>query len=321
VKHFKLTVIPGLAAVGALMALMFVVLASGTGSLGRIIHTQNSLYNKIFVYQEGSVRSLRFGKREPLIVQSRVDLANPRRHVHEYTTLAFAALLYNPEPERALVVGLGGGVIPRDLRHYFPDLKIDVAEIDPAIPEIAKEYFLFETDEELAVHVMDGRVFVKRLLRREEVPQYELIVLDACTSEYIPFHLMTREYLEELKGILADDGALVSNAIYSNRLAEAQFRTFETSFRRCQVYVGQRSTNAMLVAPGPGVEPITPEEAAERAEKLQEEHEFAFDIRRVAGRLRPDLKPDPEAPILTDDRAPVNRLRHQDLPEGSDWSE
>ncbi len=318
-KRLHLPVLAVRVAAGALLMLGLVVLVASGASLGRVIYTQNSLYNRIFVYERGSVRSLRFGRRDPLIVQSRVDLQNPRRHVHEYTTLAFGALLYNPRPRRVLVVGLGGGVIPREMRHYFPEAEIDVAEIDPAIPAIAERFFGFETDEKLQVHVVDGRVFVKRLLLRKEVPRYDLIVLDACTSEYIPFHLMTKEYLEELKGILADDGVLASNAIYTYRLAEAQLKTFMAAFEHCQVYVGERSTNAMLIAPGPALEPLPSREAVQRAEQLQEKHRFAFDLRQVSRRLRTDLKPDPDAPILTDDRAPVNRLRHQELPGGSDW--
>jgi spermidine synthase len=274
------------------------------------VHQQNSLYQRIYVYREGSVVSLRFGRRTR-VVQSKVDLENPHRHVHEYTTLCFAGLLYNPEPERMLVLGLGGGVIPREMRHYFPDLHIDVAEIDPAIPPIAKKYFGFRTDEDLNVHVSDGRMFIRQQLRQEDTQKYDYIVLDAYAGDFIPFHLTTREFMQQVREILADDGVVVANVIYNNKWADSELKTFQTVFERCQVFLGDRSTNAILVAPGPELEPLSRREAVLRASELQLEHEFSFDLRDVARRLTPAVTPGPGARVLTDDRAPVNWLRAQ----------
>ena len=42
-------------------------------------------------------------------MQSQVNLSNLRQHMLEYTMLAFCGLLYNSEPERMLMLGLGGG--------------------------------------------------------------------------------------------------------------------------------------------------------------------------------------------------------------------
>lgn len=280
-------------------------------SASGLIYKKNSLYHQILVYRYGSIVTLQFGKRRPMIIQSQVDVSNPRRHVQEYTVLAFCGLLYNPEPERVLVVGLGGGVIPREMRHYFPDLEIDVAEIDPEIPSVADTFFGFREDDKLKVHVADGRVFIRKQLRRDPVPKYDIVILDACTSDYIPFHLMTREFLQEVKGVLADDGVVVANAFYDNRLFDAQWETFLAVFGRCQVFFGAYSTNAMLVAGGPAAPTLTVGEAAKRATALHSRHEFVFDLRSVARQLRPNARPGPRAQVLTDDQAPVNWLRAQ----------
>ncbi len=298
----------------AALAAAGVLLAPGAGAeyFGRLIHQENSLYHRIFVYQQGERVTLRFGAQDQRFIQSQVDLGAPRRHVNEYTAMAFAGLLYNPEPERVLVLGLGGGVIPRDLRHYYPEARIDVAEIDPAVPPIARRYFGFRTDERLQVHVMDGRVFAKRQLARDPAPKYDLVVLDAYRGDYVPFHLMTREFLQELRGVLAADGVVVSNVITTNRLFDAELKTFLAVFGRCQVYVGSYSTNAMLIGPGPEAPTLGVAEAARRAEGLQRARGFAFDMRWVAGRLSLGVRPDPRAQVLTDDRAPVNWLREQE---------
>ena len=226
----------------------------------------------------------------------------------EYTELAFCGLLYEPEPKKILVLGLGGGVIPREMHHYMPEIEIDVVEIDPEVPLIAKRFFGFHQDDKLRVHVADGRMFIKRQLGREPVPKYDIVILDAFNSDYIPFHLMTKEFLEEVKGVLGEDGVVIANVFYSNRLFDAEFETFLAVFGGCQVFLGAYSDNAMLAAPG---RMLSIKEASARAKMLQRKHNLAFDILTVARRLLPDARPDKHAKVLTDDQAPVNWLRTQ----------
>jgi spermidine synthase len=279
--------------------------------LGRLVYSKDSLYHQILVYQSGSVVALRFGMRHPEQIQSMVDTKDLARHMLEYTTLSFCGLLYQPQPKRALVLGLGGGVIPRDLRHYYPELKVDVAEIDPDIPPVAERFFSFRADDNLVVHVSDGRVFVRKQLHLDPVPKYDLVVLDAFIGDYIPFHLMTREFLTELRGILAPDGVVVANVFYDNRLFDAELKTFADVFGPCQAFFGVTSVNAMIVAGGPKLQTLTAEEAAKRAATLQAAHQFTFDMRTVAARLRLDVVPQARAMLLTDDQAPVDSLRWQ----------
>ena len=297
--------------VAAFCQLLFVSVVVARG-FGRLIHKKNSLYHRIFVYRRGPVVTLQFGKRNLVQVQSQVNLSNLRKHMLEYTRLAFCGLLYAPEPKRMLVLGLGGGVIPREMHHYLPALEIHVVEIDPEIPLIAKRFFGFRQDDKLRVHIADGRMFIKKQLRRDPVPKYDIVILDAFNSDYIPFHLMTKEFLEEVKGVLAEDGVVIANVFYSNRLFDAEFKTFLAVFGRCQVFFGAYSTNAMLVSPGPTSPMLTIKEAVGRARMLQRKHRLTFNVLTVAKRLRPDTRPEPRAKVLTDDRAPVNWLRTQE---------
>ncbi len=287
------------------------VSAASVPGLGQLIHQKNSLYHRIFVYKSGSVVSLKFDKRSAVQMQSQVNLSNLPEQKLEYTKLTFCGLLYKAQPQKMLVLGLGGGVIPREMHYYFPALDIDVAEIDPEIPPIAKQFFGFRDDDKLRVHISDGRVFIKQQLRRDPVTKYDIIILDAFNGEYIPFHLMTKEFLEELKGVLAEDGVVIANVFYDNRLFDAELKTFLTVFGRCQVFLGANSGNAMLAAPGPTAPMLTFKEAVDRASVLQRQHGFAFDMPTVARRLRPDILPDQRVKVLTDDRAPVNWLRTQ----------
>jgi len=281
----------------------------------QLVYRKDSLYHQIFVYRQGSIVTLRFGKSRFAGRQSELDLGNLWRHCLEYTELAYCGLLYKPDPAKILVVGLGGGTIPRDMHHYLPEAEIDVVELDPEILKVAEEYFHFEQDEKLRVHVADGRMLVRKLSREQSETKYDMVILDAFNSDYIPFHLMTREFLKEVQGILSDDGVVVANVWYTNRLFDAELKTFLEVYGRSQVFFGARSGNALLVALGPDVEVLGEKEAAEAASELQGEHKFAFDIREVAKRLRLDARPDPDAKVLTDDLAPVNWLREQERAE------
>lgn len=278
---------------------------------GQQVYHKNSLYHSIFVYQQGPIVSLQFGKRPGEPIQSRVNLSNLRQHQLEYTKMAFCGLFYNPEPKKVLVLGLGGGVIPREIRHYFPAAEVNVVEIDPEISAVATQYFNFRPDDKLKVNIDDGRLFIREQLRLDPVPKYDLIILDAFNGDYIPFHLMTREFLQEVKGVLADDGVVVANVFHDNRLFDAELATYLDVFGRCQAFFGFFSTNAMLVALGADVSELTIDQAVSRAQILQRRHRFEFNIQSIALRLEPDIRPDSKVKVLTDDRAPVNRLRTQ----------
>lgn len=281
---------------------------------GRQIHRTDSLYNTIFVYERGSIVTLRFGRREAVPIQSQVNTRDLSEHMLEYSKMMFCGLFYQPRPERVLVLGLGGGVIPRQMHTYFPDAEIDAVEIDPAIPPIAEKYFGFQTDDKLKVYVDDGRIFIKKHLRDKEKKdaKYDYVVLDAFNGDYIPFHLMTREFLEEVRDVLTDDGVVVANVFYTNRLFDAEFRTFAEVFGTTQVYLGRESGNAMIAAVKPEEQALTMRQAVEIARDIQKDIEPSFSLPRIAGMMAEDIHPDPDVRILTDDRAPVNWLKEQD---------
>ena len=296
--------------VAVFLQLLFVSVAIA-GGLGQLIYQKNSLYHRIFVHQYGSVVSLQFGRLRSVDMQSQVNLGNLRQHMLEYTKMSFCGLLYKSDPNRMLVLGLGGGVIPREMQYYFPAMETHVVEIDPAVPPIATRFFGFRKNDKLKVHVADGRMFIKKQLLRKPVPKYDIIILDAFNSDYIPFHLMTKEFLEEVKGVLAEDGVVIANVFCSNRLFDAELKTFLAVFGRCQAFFGIDSMNAMLVAPGATAPTLTVKEAVARAKILQRKHKLAFDMLTIAKQLKPDTLPDSYAKVLTDDRAPVNWLRKQ----------
>ncbi|KAI3794952.1 hypothetical protein L1987_37593 [Smallanthus sonchifolius] len=61
---------------------------------------------------------------------------------------------------RAVVIGLGAGLLPMFLHGSIPFLQVEAVELDPVVVDIARDYFGFRDDERLKVHVTDGIKFV-----------------------------------------------------------------------------------------------------------------------------------------------------------------
>jgi spermidine synthase len=118
------------------------------------------------------------------------------------------------ELERVAVVGLGAGSIAAYGR---PDDAYTFYELDPAVARIAadRRWFTFLSDSRAEVRVVigDGR------LRMAEAPlgAYDLIVLDAFSSDAVPAHLLTREAVELYLRKLAP-GGVVAFHITNNHL-------------------------------------------------------------------------------------------------------
>jgi spermidine synthase len=123
---------------------------------------------------------------------------------------------------------------------------MDVVEIDPAVVRVAGLYFDFKPDERMRVIEADGRVFVKRALR--EGRKYDLIMLDAFDHEYIPEHLLTREFLGEVKALLAPRGIVAANTFSSSRLYDHESVTYAAVFG--EYFNLKRANRAILYQDG-----------------------------------------------------------------------
>src|SRR6266853_4408788 len=140
----------------ALAALSVLACAAET-----VIYEKPSHYNTIVVTEDSNgLRTLLFergGSR-----QSVVKPGDPDHLELPYARVALAGLALCEEPRRILIVGLGGATLPMFLRKHYPSAAIDVAEIDPGVVDVAKQFFGFREDELTHAHVGDGRQFIER---------------------------------------------------------------------------------------------------------------------------------------------------------------
>ena len=112
-------------------------------------------------------------------------------------------------PLAAYHLGGGGLTLPRYLEEARPGTRSLVSEIDPGVVEIDVELLGAELGGAIEVRVEDGR----RGLARLPDASRDLVVGDAFGGVSVPFHLATREALEEVDRVLAPDGLYVANLI------------------------------------------------------------------------------------------------------------
>ncbi|MEO1614413.1 MAG: fused MFS/spermidine synthase [Planctomycetota bacterium] len=101
------------------------------------------------------------------------------------------------------IVGLGCGVLTTYGR---PEDEFDLIEINPAVVEIADEYFSFMRDcpSQQRRHLGDGRLVLERMPET----RFDLLVLDAFSSDAIPAHLLTREAMQLYRQRVKEGGVL-----------------------------------------------------------------------------------------------------------------
>jgi spermidine synthase len=235
--------------------------------------------------------------------QSCVDVANPKRFALNYTRMMLGGALFTAEPpKRILIVGLGGGTLPMALAELLPTAHIDVVEIDPAVTRAAKRFFNFRDGPRMKVFEQDGRVYVKRAGRAGE--RYDLVMLDAFDHEYIPEHLLTREFLDEVRTLLGPRGVLVANTFSSSKLYDHESTTYAAVFGS---YYNLKRENRVIVARMGGLPDAA--ELEERSRPFDAAlRGYGVDRLGVLALFSSTRDWDASARVLTDQYSPANLL-------------
>ena len=223
---------------------------SSSQTFGSLEHEEVSAFSHIRVRRDGDVRALTFVRDNGQeVVQSRVKLSAPDTLVAPYARSMFASYLYQPQPRRVLIVGLGGGAMVRFLTHHEPQAQIDAVEIDPAVVRLADQYFDVRSGGNVRVHTADAVAFVQSVTH-----PYDLILMDAFlrpSSETdttgVPTRLKTLEFLGRLKQALAPGGVVAFNVNEHDSMAD-DIAAVTTAFGQVAVYGSPPSDNKVVIA-------------------------------------------------------------------------
>ena len=143
-----------------------------------------------------------------------------------------------------LMIGGGAFSYPKYLLSHYPDIVMDVVEIDENTPETAKRFFFLdelieqydlENTRRLNIITDDGRHYVENNRKK-----YDVIINDAFTGLMPEFSLYTVEAARIVKTNLKEDGVLVANLPGFVKFEGSQYlqntlRTFQEVFRHVLV--------------------------------------------------------------------------------------
>jgi spermidine synthase len=238
---------------------------------------------------------------------SYVDLADPTHLEFGYAHDLAAAIdgRWPTGTLRTLHVGGGGLTMPRYLSAVRPGSFNRVYEIDGGVVDIDVERLgakLGDGVDGIDVRVRDGRLGI----RSEDTDRYDLVIGDAFGGVAVPWHLTTREIVADIRRILADGGVYAVNVIDFGALgfARAEVRTIGAEFPHVAVLgppsrlAGESGGNFVVLASDRPL-PIEAIRAAQEAKT--DGHELIGTPDQIAGFVQ-------DAPLLTDDFAPVDQL-------------
>jgi hypothetical protein len=184
-------------------------------------------------------------------------------------------------PVRLGFVGLGVGTLSAygragdELRFY---------ELDPQVLEVAKRDFTYlgSTKARLDFEIGDARLSLERELKRQGPRGYDVLAIDAFSSDSIPVHLITREAIELYARHIAADGIIaihISNRFLDLKpvlanIAQATGLTARLVSDSPEDDRTASSTDWVLLARAPSV--LDAPQIATRAEPLEPVPEFSL---------------------------------------------
>jgi len=170
----------------------------------RTVATRTTAHHTVTVMDVDGVRIMKFER----VRQSSMLLSDPYETDFEYLAYFHLTLAVTPAARRTLMIGLGGGMAVKRFWRDYPDMHLDVVELDPGVVEIAREFFGLPDDERIDVVVEDGRRFLEL-----SADTYDVIIVDAFDDERVPRPFVTEEFMREARDHLSDGGVVAYNYI------------------------------------------------------------------------------------------------------------
>lgn len=160
-------------------------------------------YDKPFVVDDGDTRTLYFSF---AYEQSVMSLRKPACLKALYTRKMMSFLLFQHQPRRLLMLGLGGGSLVKYCHANLPLSSITVVELDPDVIAFRDHFHIPPDDYRLKVIQADAADYVARC---RDLP--DVIMIDAFDREGFSPSLCHRAFYENVRAALPYRGLAVAN--------------------------------------------------------------------------------------------------------------
>jgi spermidine synthase len=194
-----------------------------------------------FIVETESERHLLFSHDS---VQSSMCIDEPDALTSEYTRRMMSVLLFNPQPQHILMVGLGGGSIAKFCYRYLPSARMTTVEIDDEVIALRDEFCLPFDDARFRIVHADG---VRYMAQSDE--QFDIILTDAFDHQGVAPGLATSDFYRDAHRNLSQDGVFVINLSGEPARYEAHLQCiYETFGARTALMPVNAGDNELLFA-------------------------------------------------------------------------
>jgi spermidine synthase len=246
------------------------------------------------------------------LIHSYTDLNDPLYIEYEYIRIYEEMVRWQAKKRgsfRTLFLGGGGYTFPRFIEAKYPKAEIHVVEIDPEITRVAQKHLGVSENTRIRSFNEDGRWFV---MNCKEKGSYDFIFGDAFNDLSIPYHLTTKEFAVQMKGLLKPDGVLLANVIDSFKkgaFMPSYIRTLEEVFGKGNIHLVTLTSDYDHIGISTFVVVASPQ-------KLDMD-DFIRTVRRKGGEMTSHVMSEDQlqdylkkrySVILTDDYVPVDNL-------------
>jgi spermidine synthase len=239
-----------------------------------------SLEQALYLTSENGMKSLRFDGQS---IQSAMHLDDPFALALGYSQTMMGFLLFVPEPKQVLIVGLGGGSLPKYCYRHLPECKITTLEINSEVIALRDEFAIPADNDRFAIIETDAADYITNGLADADV-----IMLDAYDKDGLPSVLASESYYDHCRMALSEKGVLVINLwgtdaklnIYLERLK----RVFNDRVWYCRAF---NSYNVIVFASNDEGYKMNWIKLLFAASKLESHYEL--DLQGIVRRLRAGL--------------------------------
>lgn len=277
--------------------------------MGKLIFETESAYNYIQVVQQGTQVSLMLNEGHAIhsvYDPNQVLTGGP----WDYWSVApYFTKDFRPSDMQSMaMIGSAAGTAARIFTAAYGPLPVDGVEIDPQIVDVGRRYFALGQLTNMTTYEQDGRTFLQTAGRDKK---YTVVGIDAYRQPYIPFHLTTVEFFQQVRERLTPNGAVMINAgrtATDTRLVDALANTMKRVYPDVYVIDVPTMANSMVVATN---SPSRLENFAQNAARVDNPIlKPIFDASLTKGNIR-EVQSNPDGLIFTDDRAPVEDVIDQ----------
>ena len=158
-------------------------------------------------------------------IQSRMSVERPNELQFEYTRLMMGAWLFQPQPQRILMVGLGGGSLAKFCYQHLPLANITVLEINPHVIALRQSFFIPDDDARFQVLPMDAAIFM-----RQTEQTFDLVLVDGFDQNGMPEQLCSPQFYADCRRVLTSGGVAVFNLHRFHAYRDVYVDRIETAF-------------------------------------------------------------------------------------------